>query len=105
MFESLKLMLDWSEVWALLIPLTVVFVRKNKTQYLKPVRIFLAIALILNLCIDLISQYKVKWGFGPQDFLWNNNFLYNMESVVRLLLFSWFFILLGQRFMHRVKVL
>lgn len=103
MGKLLKEILDWSEVWALLIPLTVLFWKKNKQQYLRPVRIFLFVALILNIVIDLISKYKIKWGLGPNDFFWNNNFLYNLESVIRLLLFAWFFILLKQRFMHRVK--
>ncbi len=102
----IRKILDWSEVWALLIPLAVLIWKKNKTPYLKPVRIYVWVALLLNLAIDLIAEYKVKaWGLGPEDFLWNNNFLYNISSVVRLLLFAWFFILLQQRFMHRIKAI
>ena len=95
--------LDWSEVWALLIPLAVILWKKNKTPYLKPVRIFLWISLLLNIGIVLISEYKTKWGLQHGDFLWNNNLLYNIGSIIRLLLFAWFFNLLRQRFMHRLK--
>lgn len=95
--------LDWSEVWALLIPLTVILWKKNKTTYLKPVRFYVFITLVLNLAIDLIAEYKVAWGIRQGDFFWSNNFIYNFHSIIRLLLFAWFFILLRQRFMHRVK--
>ena len=97
--------LDWSEVWALLIPLTVLFWCKNKTAYFRPVRIYIITALVINLAIDLIVEFKGKWGLTEDDLLWNNNFLYNISSVVRLLLFAWFFILLRQRFMHRLKLI
>jgi hypothetical protein len=101
--KILKEILDWSEVWALFIPLAFMLMNKNKISYLKPVRIYLWIALSINIFIDIISNLKDKLGIQPDDFLWNNNFLYNIGSVVRLVFFAWFFILLQQRFMHRVK--
>jgi hypothetical protein len=58
---------------------------------------------LINLLIDLLADYKRIWGLKEGDFLWNNNFLYNLGSIIRLLCFAWFFILLRQRFMHRVK--
>jgi hypothetical protein len=45
------------------------------------------------------------WGLELGDFFFSNNFLYNFHSVIRLLLFSWFFNLLDQRFMHRIKAM
>lgn len=101
--KILKEILDWSEVWALLIPLAFMLIYKNKVAYLKPVRIYLWIALCINIFIDIISNLKGRLGIQPDDFLWNNNFLYNLGSVVRLVFFAWFFILLQNRFMHRVK--
>jgi len=98
----LRKILDLSEVWALLIPLFALLIRKKAPRYLKPVRIYIWAALVINVCIILIQEYKKVW-FKEGDFLWSNNFLYNIHSIMRLLLFSWFFILLQQRFMHRVK--
>lgn len=99
----IRKILDWSEVWALLIPLAILLWNNPKATWLKPIKLFIFISIIINLGIDLIAEFKKKWGLTPDDFLWNNNFLYNASSVVRLILFSWFFILLHQRFMHRVK--
>jgi len=97
--------LDWSEAWAPLIPLAFLLVYKNKTPYLKPVRIYLPLAFLINLVIDLLADYKYKWGLKEGDFLWNNNVFYNLQSVLRLVLFAWFFNLLRQRFMHRLKAI
>lgn len=96
--------LDYSEVWALLIPLLVILFKKNyKHPYLKPIRIYLWITLVLNIAIVLISEHKKDLGIEKGDFLWSNNFIYNIQSLVRLLSFAWFFVLLKQHFMHRVK--
>lgn len=80
----IKKILAWSEVWALLIPLAILLWKKNKNPYLKPIRIYLFVTLVLNFGIDLIAEYKVKWGFHEGDFFWNNNFIYNIHSVFRL---------------------
>lgn len=103
--KLLREILNWSEVWAILIPLAFMLIYKNKISYLKPVRVFVWVALLLNTFIDVISNLKIKLGIEENDFLWNNNFLYNVQSVVRFALFAWFFILLKQRFMHRVKLI
>jgi hypothetical protein len=104
MKNFLQQVLDWSEVWALLIPLIFIIKRKNIPDYLRPVSIYVWITLILNIAATLIWKYKVAWGMQPGDFLWSNNFLYNTHSIIRLLLFSWFFILLRQPFMRIVKL-
>lgn len=103
MKEIFQNILDWSEVWALLIPLAVLIVKKNNTPYLKPVRWFIYVALIMNAAIDLVWRFKQSMGIQEGDFLWSNNFIYNALSIIRLLLFAWFFNLLQQRFLHRVK--
>lgn len=103
MSSVLKEILDWSEVWALLIPLAFLFLYKNKSPYLRPVRIFLLIFLALNIFQDVLWKFRNEFKFEQGDFLWNNNFVYNIGSVIRLFLFAWFFLLLRQRFMHRVK--
>ena len=99
----LKTILDWSEVWALLIPLVFLLIRREKLpSHLKPVKIYVFIALAINLFANFIWK-RNKLGLHLPDWLQSNNFLYNTHSIIRLLLFSWFFILLKQHFMHRVK--
>ncbi len=105
MNRILHTLLNWSEVWALLIPLTVLLWKRNKAAYLKPIRIYVGTTLLLNTGIVLISECKGKWGLHQGDFFWNNNVLYNMGSILRLLLFAWFFNSLRQRFMHRLKMI
>jgi hypothetical protein len=100
-----KQITDWSEVWALLIPLFFLLKQRNKGAYLKPVRIYVVAALVINICAITIQKFKEQWGFQLGDFFYSNNFLYNIHSITRLLLFSWFFILLNQRFMHRIKAI
>jgi len=95
--------LDFSEVWALLIPLFVMLWKHNKTVYLKPIRTFIIIMLIINIGIVIISEFKAKLNVPEGSFFWSNNFLYNFSSLVRLILFAWFFNSLQQRFMHRIK--
>lgn len=101
----LREVLNWSEAWAPLIPLTLFIIYRNKTPYLRPIRIYIPIVFVINLIIDLLAKYKKKWGLEEGDFLWNNNVFYNIESVFRLILFAWFFNLLHQRFMHRIKAI
>lgn len=105
MAEFLDNVSNWSEFWALLIPLYFIIRAKSIPSYLKPVKIYVILALPLNLFAVLIQIYKADWGFHDGDFLWSNNFLYNAHSILRLILFSWFFLLLRQRFLHRVKAI
>src|SRR5258705_12272266 len=103
MGNILKQILNWSEVWAPLIPLTFLLInRKRLPPYLKPVKIYVFVALSLSLISNII-WYRNKLGLYFPDWVQSNNFLYNTHSIIRLLLFSWFFILLKQHFMHRVK--
>ena len=97
----LKDILDWSEVWAPLIPLTILLIRKNQPSYLKPVIYYVIFALVINTIGNIIWDFKKAWNF-PQ-WLQSNNFLYNLHSIVRLLLFTWFFILLKQPFLETIK--
>lgn len=94
---------DWSEVWALLIPFFFLFRKRRAPSYLLPVKIYVVLALLINIGAISIQKFKISWGYELGDFWYSNNFLYNIHSVVRLLLFSWFFIALNQRFMYKVK--
>src|ERR1700733_8976152 len=97
--------LDTSEVWALLIPLFVMITQKNRVELMKPVRIYVVVALIINICIVLIQEFKARWGIHEGDFLWSNNFLYNIHSIARFFLFAWFFLRLKQPFIPRIKII
>lgn len=101
----LRQFFDWIEVWGLLIPIFFLIKSKNKDTYLKPIRIYVWGAFIINLIATVIWK-RQKLGLGElPEWLTTNNYLYNVHSIVRLLLFSWFFILLNQRFMHRIKII
>ncbi len=98
--------LDCSEIWALFIPLFFMLKGKDATLYLKPVRIYVWVALILSILIVLIAK-RNKWLGLPietsPEWLGSNNFLYNMHATIRFFLFSWFFILLNQKTLSLIK--
>lgn len=90
----LQAVLNWSEVWALMIPLFIVIVAKKKQSIiLKPILVYLVIGLFLNVCADLIADLKV---FFP-SWLQSNNPIYNLHSLVRFACFSYFFFNLKKR--------
>ena len=102
----IRIIFDWSEVWALLIPLIIFIIRKPPYNWVNPVKWYLLTALLLNVSIDFVwyvNKYDL-WG-SVKDDRWNNNIFYNLHSIARLIFFSWFFILLRQRFMHRIKAI
>jgi hypothetical protein len=78
--------IDWSEAWATLIPLSVFAIKKTKQKFSNPVFIYLCVALLLNTFADII------WKFRPYPFSnGDNNFLYNIHSICRLFLLLLFF--------------
>jgi hypothetical protein len=89
MSKIFQMILDWSEVWVLLIPLFFLF-RHRQPSLLKPVIIYLWLALALNIFGDIIADFK--WAFHFPAWLQSNNPLYNLHSVVRFACFSYFFI-------------
>ena len=80
--------LDWSEVWALGIPLSVLLFRRNEDRSLRPVIIYVWLAFLINVAIDTIMAINI---YFKRD-LFSNNFLYNTHSVIRFALFSFYFI-------------
>jgi len=96
-----KLLLDWSEVWALFIPLTVlIWKRKIQVESL-PLMLYVCIALLLNIMQDYIWKKQLLFFYSSQP--GDNIIFYHIHSIIRLLLFSWFFIQVKQPFLHRVK--
>lgn len=86
------LILNWSEVWAVLIPLFVFLSRDQQPSFLKPVVVYLWIAFAINLAGDIIGDFR---SFLP-SWIQSNNILYNVHSLVRFTCFSLFFIRLAQ---------
>ena len=102
--KLLKEILDWSEVWALFIPLTILALRRKPVNaFLKPVVIYLFVALILNAYVDFTWKFQI--ALNLPEWMWNNNFVYTIHFVARLLLFSWFFICLNEPYLQVVKKL
>ncbi len=98
MLKIFQLVLDWSEVWALFTPITILMVKQQPAK-LKLVVAYVWAALIINLAIDLVWKFRMLL---PADYN-SNNFLYNLHSTVRFYLFSAFFIHLQQPFLVKVK--
>jgi hypothetical protein len=95
----LRTMLDWSEVWAPLIPLIFLVFNPQQPRYLKPVITYLVIAFCINLAGDMISDYRTLLPISIES----NNPLYNIHSLVRLVCFYLFFVALGQTEFVRVR--
>jgi len=98
MLKIFQFALDWSEVWALLIPITILMLKKQPAK-LTLVVSYVWAALIINLAIDLVWKFRILLPAAYNS----NNFLYNLHSVVRFYLFSAFFIHLHQPFLVIVK--
>jgi len=99
MGKLLQLALDWSEVWAPLIPLFALLFKRSQPPFLKPVIIYLVFAFFINLVGDIIGDFKNDL---PQ-WLQSNNVLYNVHSIVRFICFSYFFLALKQPSFTRIK--
>ncbi|MEO3407749.1 hypothetical protein AAFN85_27775 [Mucilaginibacter sp. CAU 1740] len=99
MVEIIQSIADWSEVWALLIPLTILVLKKKQPFFSKPVVVYIWVALAINITVDTVWKLKLVL---PRPYN-TNNYLYNVHSVIRLLLFSVFFIRLKQPFLSRAK--
>ncbi|WP_343523196.1 hypothetical protein [Pedobacter sp.] len=98
MLKIFQHIIDWSEVWALFIPLSVLFFKKQPVRF-KLVVFYVWIALLINLSIDLIWKFRNLLPEANNS----NNFLYNVHSIVRFYLFSAFFIRLNQPFLITLK--
>lgn len=93
--------LEWMEVWALLIPLTAILITPRQPHYSKNLKTYVWIALAINILIDIIGDFKEKWSFPP--YLQTNSFLYNIHSIVRFLCFTSFFLSLDQPYLKKAK--
>jgi hypothetical protein len=97
----LKEIIDWSEVWSLLIPLGVLLWVRKIPADARPVALYVCIALLLNFLQDYFWKKRLVFSFSstPGD----NIIFYNIHSIIRFILFSWFFINIKQPFLYSFK--
>jgi len=98
MLHILQVILDWSEVWALFIPASILLYTKQPAIH-KPVVLYIWFAMVINIIIDIIWKFRMILPIG----LSSNNCLYNLHSVLTFFLFSSFFIGLKQPFLVKIK--
>jgi hypothetical protein len=89
----LRTIIDWSEVWAMAIPLIVLQFRKQQHPSLKPIIVYIWLGFLVNVVIDVIMIINI---YFDNDYLSNNPF-YNIHSVIRFACFSFYFIKLQPR--------
>lgn len=77
-----RALLDWSEIWPLLISLTIYILLQQANKDLKQVSIYLYITLLLSIPAVLISNYR---NLIPQE-LRNNNIFYNVIAFLKIIL-------------------
>jgi hypothetical protein len=82
----IQIIRNWSEVWALLIPLIVIVIYKPKAPDIRPLVLYVITAFILNFTATFIVEYYYYLPTGLQ----NNNLLYNLHSIARVVFFSWY---------------
>ncbi len=99
MLKFLKLILDWSEAWAPLIPLVCLLFKSRQPSILRPVIIYLLFAFFINVVADIIGDFKSYLPLWMQS----NNPLYNVHSVIRFICFSYFFISLRQNYFKGIR--
>lgn len=99
--RTLNLIFDWSEVWALLVPMIFILRTRNREFYLRPIIFYVFAAFVINLIADIIADFKKPFNFP--SFLQTNTFLYNIHSILRFACFSQFFIRLSPPFYTTAK--
>jgi len=89
----LHLALDWSEIWAMVIPLSLLLLRRQQPASLRPVVIYVWLGFLINVGIDMIMAINLSWD----RVVLSNNPLYNAHSVIRFACFSFYFIHLQKK--------
>lgn len=96
----LQVILDWSEVWALLIPLIAYQLHDRQPAYFRPIVVYLYGAFLLNVLGDFIGDFKRHLP----DWLQSNLLLYAFHSLFRLVCFVSFFFRLKQPHLRLIRL-
>jgi len=99
MFSIADKILSWSEVWAILLPFAILIIHRNQPASLKPVIVYLFLALAINLFIDIVMSMNVDAGFVTAS----NNPYYNLHSIVRFICFAVYFIKMPHQHYSKIK--
>ncbi|MBK7560212.1 MAG: hypothetical protein IPI68_01515 [Chitinophagaceae bacterium] len=97
--KFLQTLLDWSEVWALLIPLIIIAICNPKEKHIRILRGYVLIGFILNFSATFMLEYYdlvPTWMYVNN--MVNNNLPYNIHSIIRVLFFSWYIIIIIGQF-------
>ncbi len=100
--SNFKFVLGWSEAWAMVIPIVLLLQNPKQPGYMKPVIWYVWIAFVLNLFQCTIANLKNDLNFP--HWLQTNNYVYNINSIVRFTCFALFFFGLRQVYAARLKV-
>jgi len=88
MLKLFQFLRDWSEVWALLIPLIIILIYKPLGRKVRPLVFYVIIAFLLNFLAVFVIEY---YYLAP---LWlnekGNNLYYNLHSFIMVVFFSWY---------------
>src|SRR5260221_992131 len=107
--QVLQVILNISEVWAILIPLLYLSVSKVNRAALKEIILYLWIALLLNLIIVILVHLPnfytpEQWRSLPL-LLRANAIEYNLHSIIRVILFTFYFLRNSKDALQTVKKL
>jgi len=95
--KIIKFILDWSEVWALLLPLFILLVYKFSDKNVRYLKVYVIAGFILNFsAVFMLEYYYLVPNWLYVDNLANNNIFYNVHSITRVLLFSLYIIAIKQ---------
>jgi hypothetical protein len=87
--DFLKLIWEWSEGWAMLIPLLAIFIFRPKGRHVWLLITYVIIAFAVNFFAQLVLQCYYLF---PDNFSNSNNIYYNIHVVVRVLILGWYII-------------
>ncbi|MGQ0737589.1 MAG: hypothetical protein ACT4OJ_00880 [Bacteroidota bacterium] len=91
----MQTILDWTEVWALLIPLTVIIIHRPKGHHIRLIVWYVIAGFILNFTATFALEYYYlmpSWMYIDNRV--NNNILYNVHSFIRVLLLGWYIVII-----------
>lgn len=87
--DFLKLIWEWSEGWAMLIPLLAILIFRPKGRYVWLLITYILLAFAINFFAQLVLQCYYLF---PNSFSNNNNIYYNVHVVLRVLILGWYII-------------
>jgi len=85
-----QFLIDWSEVWALLIPLIVILVYKPKGPFVNWLIGYIILSFILNTAATLMVEYNNLFPIAMSNM--GNNIFYNLHSFFMVVFLGWYIV-------------